>query len=117
MSQLEKIHWLRVVLGGFLAEVLVIVLVIPISLKFGQEPLVYAAPIASLISCFLFGFWVARRVESRFVLHGVLVGVVATLIYLALTLGKPAPLAYYVAHALKILGGAAGGFWAGRQRA
>ena len=33
---------------------------------------------------FLFAIWVCRRVESRFVLHGVLVGAVAALIYLAL---------------------------------
>jgi putative membrane protein (TIGR04086 family) len=91
MNDTGKIHWVRAVFGGFLAEVLVIALVIPIALKFGQEPLLYVAPIASLISCFLFGLWVARGVESRFVLHGLLVGVVATLIYVALTKGKPEP--------------------------
>ena len=116
MNDVGKMHWVRAVIGGFLAEVLVIVLVIPISFKFGQAPLLYAAPIASLISCFLLGLWVARRVESRFVLHGILVGVVATLIYVALRMGKPEPLAYYVAHVLKISGGAAGGFVAARKQ-
>jgi hypothetical protein len=32
-------------------------------------------------------------------------------------LGRPEPLAYLFAHALKILGGAAGGFAAQRQKA
>jgi hypothetical protein len=48
-------------------------------------------------------------------LHGILVGVVATLLYVGLTLGRPEPLAYLVAHVLKILGGAAGGRVASRN--
>jgi putative membrane protein (TIGR04086 family) len=116
MSTSVGIRWLRVLLGGFLAEVLVIALVIPISLLFGKNTLTYAAPAASLLACFLLAIWVGRRLDSRFVLHGVLVGVVATLIYVALTRGGPEPPAYLVAHALKILGGAAGGFVAARRQ-
>jgi hypothetical protein len=116
MNTSARIHWLRVLLGGFLAEVSVIALVIPVSLLFGQHALLYAAPLASLLTCFLFALWVGRRIESRFVLHGILVGVVATLIYVGLTRGRPEPLVYLVAHALKILGGAAGGLVAARQQ-
>jgi hypothetical protein len=64
-------------LAGFLAEILVIALVIPVSLLFGKNALTYAAPAASLLACFLFAIWVGRRLDSRFVLHGVLVGIVA----------------------------------------
>jgi hypothetical protein len=78
--------------------------------------LLYTAPVASLVSCFLLALWVARGISSRFVLHGVLVGVVAALIYLALTRAQPEPFAYVVAHVLKILGGAAGGLVGGRGR-
>ena len=49
-------------------------------------------------------------------LHGFLVGVIATAIYVGLTLGKPEPMAYIVAHVLKGLGGAAGGFVAAYSR-
>jgi hypothetical protein len=77
----------------------------------------YVAPVGSLVLCFLFAIWVGRGVESRFVLHGVLVGVVAMLIYLALTRLQPEPFAYVIAHALKLLGGAGGGLVAGRRRA
>jgi hypothetical protein len=35
--------------------------------------------------CFLGAAWVCRRTESHFILHGTLVGVVAALIYVALT--------------------------------
>jgi hypothetical protein len=77
MNTSAGIRWVRVLLGGFLAEVLVIALVIPISLLFGKNTLTYSAPAASLLACFVFAFWVGRRLDSRFVLHGVLVGVVA----------------------------------------
>ena len=112
----SRIHWVRALIGGFLAEAAVFVIVIPILLAAGQRPLLYVAPIASLLMCFLLAIWVGRGVESHFALHGVLVGVVATLIYVALTRAKPEPSAYILAHVLKILGGAAGGFVAARKK-
>ena len=115
MSTSAGIHWPRILLGGFLAEVSVIALVLPLALLAGKSTLTYAAPAASLLACFLFAIWVGRRLTSRFVLHGVLVGVAATLIYVALTRGRPEPLAYLIAHGLKLLGGAAGGFVAARR--
>jgi putative membrane protein (TIGR04086 family) len=116
METSAAIRWLRILLGGFLAEVLVIALVIPVALLFGKSTLTYTAPAASLLACFLLAIWVGRRLDSRFVLHGILVGVVATLIYVALTRGGPEPPAYLVAHGLKLLGGAAGGLVAARRR-
>ena len=116
MDTRAGIHWLRVLLAGFLAEVLVIALVIPLALLLGQNTLTYTAPLASLLACFVFSIWVGRRLNSRFVLHGILVGVVATIIYVALTRGRPEPVAYLVAHGLKLLGGAAGGLVAARRK-
>jgi len=116
MTASSGVHWLRVLLGGFLAEVSVIALVLPLALLFGKNTLTYSAPAASLLACFLFAIWVGRRLTSQFVLHGILVGVVATLIYVALTRGGPEPLAYLIAHALKLLGGAAGGLVAARRQ-
>ena len=116
MNTSPGIHWLRTLIGGFLAEVSVIAIVIPVSLLFGKQAVPYAALLGSLLACFLFALWVGRRLDSRFVLHGILVGVVATLIYVALTRGRPEPPAYLVAHGLKIFGGAAGGFVAARRQ-
>ena len=110
-----KMHWVRILIGGFLAEAILILLVIPVAMKWGQRPLLYLAPAGSLVLCFLFGFWVGRGVKSRFVLHGLLVGAVATAIYLALTRLHSEPWAYIVAHGLKLLGGACGGLLAGRN--
>jgi putative membrane protein (TIGR04086 family) len=106
----------RILIGGFLAEGSVIAVVIPSFLLHGQRAVTYAALSGSLLMCFLFALWVGRRVDLRLVLHGILVGVVATLLYVALTRGRPEPPAYLVAHVLKILGGAAGGFVAERRR-
>jgi putative membrane protein (TIGR04086 family) len=111
-----RVHWVRVLVGGLLAEALLIVLVIPIALKWGQHPLLWVAPVGSLLTCFVFGMWVGRGVQSRFVVHGLLVGVVAAVIYVALTLARPEPMAYVIAHGLKLLGGMAGGWVARRQR-
>jgi putative membrane protein (TIGR04086 family) len=112
----KKVHWIRILIGGLLAEALLIAIVIPINMKFGQHPLLYVAPVGSLVTCFVFGWWVGRGVESRFVLHGVLVGVVAMLIYIGLTRAQPEPLAYVIAHGLKLVGGAGGGVVAGRRK-
>ena len=110
------IRWLRILLAGFLAEVLVILLALPLASLFGKNTLTYTAPAASFLACFVLAIWVGRPLASRFVLHGLLVGVVATLIYVALTRGAPEPPAYLIAHALKLLGGAAGGFVAARRK-
>ena len=110
-----RIHWIRIFLGGLLAEVALIVAIVPPGLRLGDNFLHYTAPSGSFIMCFLAALWVGRRIESRFILHGTLVGAVAALIYVALTRGQPEPFAYNVAHALKHVGGACGGFVAQRR--
>jgi putative membrane protein (TIGR04086 family) len=114
---MKGIRWGWILLGGFLAELAVFLIVIPLSLLAGQESLLYSAPPASFAATFVFGMLVARKAFERRVLHGTLVGVLAMLIYLGMTFGRPEPFAYLVAHVLKVLGGAAGGFVAMRRRA
>jgi hypothetical protein len=53
-----KIKRVRILIGGFLAEAVLILLVIPVSMTWGQQPLLYLALAGSLVLCFLFGFWV-----------------------------------------------------------
>ena len=96
-------------LGGFLVELGIFVIVIPLSLLLGQQSLLYSAPPASFAAAFAFGLWVGRKARVQPVLHGTLVGVVAILIYLGITAGQPEPMAYVFAHVLKLLGGGAGG--------
>jgi len=60
-----KMHWMRILIGGFLAEAVLILLVIPVVMKWGQLPLLYLAPAGSLVLCFLFGFWVGPGVRRH----------------------------------------------------
>ena len=112
----SPMRWGRILAGGFLAELALILAIVPLGLRLGESFLHYSAPPGSFITCFLGAFWAARRARSRFVLHGLLVGVVAALIYVGLTRGQPEPLAYIVAHVLKLLGGACGGYAASRRQ-
>ena len=110
------IQWARILLGGLLAEVALILAIVPLGLRLGDNFLHYTAPPGSFIMCFLGALWVCRRTESNFILHGTLVGLVAALIYVALTRAQPEPFVYIMAHALKLVGGACGGFGAQRRR-
>ena len=102
--------------GGFLAELLVFAVVFPVLYLFGQRAFLASILIASAVMPFIFAVWVGRRVESRFVLHGALVGLVAALIYIGLAWGRPQPLLYKIAHGLKVVGGIAGGVVVSRRQ-
>ena len=104
-----RIRWGRVLAGGFFAELLLFAVVFPVLYLFGQRAFLASILIASAVMPFVLAMWVGKAVDSRFVLHGALVGLVAALIYTALVWGQPQPLLYKIAHGLKIVGGMAGG--------
>jgi len=106
---LRRLHWGRLTIGGVCAELAVFAIVFPVLHFFGQTAFLASILAASLLMPFLFAIWVDRRVESHFVLHGLLVGVVAALVYLLVARGQPEPLLYKVAHGLKLVGGILGG--------
>jgi hypothetical protein len=83
---------------------------------FGQRAFLASILIASAVLPFLFALWVCRKVDSQFVLHGALVGLVAALIYVGLAWGQPEPLFYKIAHGLKEVGGTLGGVVASRRK-
>ncbi|HTC50513.1 MAG TPA: hypothetical protein VK700_01095 [Steroidobacteraceae bacterium] len=107
---MTKLRWGWIVLGGFLVELATFAFVIPISLLAGRQSLLYSAPLASFVASVAFGFLVARKSANRPVLHGTLVGLVAVLIFLGMSRAGPEPIAYVIAHVLKLLGGAFGGY-------
>jgi putative membrane protein (TIGR04086 family) len=113
---LSKVHWGRIIAAGLLAEIALILAIVPLGLRLGDAFLRYTAPPGSFVTCFLAALWASRKITSRFVLHGILIGVVAMIVYLALTRFKPEPLAYVIAHVLKLAGGATGGYVAERRR-
>ena len=113
---MSRIRWVWILVGGCLSEVAVIAVFVPATVLLGQAPGAYTAVGASFVMPFLFGIWTARKAEAFFVLHGLLVGAIGIIIYVGLTRGAPEPLLYLLAHILKLLGGASGGFIAHRQK-
>lgn len=111
-----QLLWGRVLIGGFLAELFVFAIVFPVLYLFGQQAFLASILIASAMMPFIFGVWVGRHIETRFVLHGALVGLVAALIYTGLAWGQPQPLLYKISHGLKVVGGMAGGIVASRRK-
>jgi hypothetical protein len=131
VTEIQQIRWRLVVAAAVLAELSVIAIFFV--LLFGAmaagvpeiarplSTLDYVdALVSSFVMVFVFTLWVGRRIESGFVLHGILVGVVATLLFVVLNFGVSGtleePPLYWVAHGLKILGGLTGGLVAERRR-
>jgi hypothetical protein len=122
-----KIHWIRILVAAFLFEAVLVVLTIPFAALFGMEPLLPYVPAVCFIVGYPFGAWAARKAESGILLHGLLVGIVASIIYFALILAQMGsvqpvvemygPVLFYLANALKILGCVAGAYVGGRRRA
>jgi putative membrane protein (TIGR04086 family) len=105
-----RIHWLRAILTAVVVEAVLLGIAIPLNMSAtGQKTLLARVIPLCVIGAFLGGWWAARKVGSLFLIHGLLVGVVAALIYGALTLKVTLPTAYIVANYLKLMGGAAGG--------
>ena len=120
-----SLRWGRIVLGGILAEVVLILIVIPMRVASASEAAVTDVAVAGSFLAFVPVAWWMGRSLGRPVLHGVLMGAVAALFYTLLALvgqlfvkdAPPTPFIYYVAHGLKLLGGATGGWLAQRSAA
>lgn len=117
--------WGRAVLYGLLTEAILIVLFIA-SAALGTSTGVNTVIV--LIGSFALPLWFAmilgRRLQARFVLHGLLIGGAAFAIYMTMyVIGRMfqpdagvQPVSYWIAHALKFTGGAVGGGLAYRRR-
>jgi hypothetical protein len=104
-----SIQWGRVLLAAFLMELVLFAIAIPLFLSGAGRVNFYVVPPVALVATFAVTVWLGRGITSHFVLHGVLIGIVGTLMYVGLTRMQPEPWQYLVAHALKVAGGAAGG--------
>jgi hypothetical protein len=111
------VRWGRAIAGGLFAEAMLVVVVVPGALMGNEAVVTWSAVIgAPMVTC-LAALWACRRVDSQFVLHGTIAGLAAMLIYLVPVLagGIEQPLVYWVAHGLKVAGGAAGGLLAAQR--
>jgi hypothetical protein len=125
-SAAPDIRWFRVLIAGFLAEVVLVGVAIPLNmLPNAQATLNLAIPPASFVVFVAFGYWAARGAARSQVLNGFLAGLAGVLLYLCLAVGAAAAThrdpwasltpAYLLAHALKMAGGALGGWLAARR--
>jgi hypothetical protein len=87
---------MRIVLGALLLEVVLFVVLVPISFV-NTTAFLVAVP----IGCFVLGCavsaWMLRPIPSGFLLHGTLLGLVATAMYFGLVFAQPGGLSSAVA--------------------
>lgn len=122
-----KIHWIRILVAAFVLEVVLLVTLVPIQIFIGTQPFLIAVPIGCFVFGALAGMWPLRRLQSGFILHGALIGIVATLIYLGLCAMAPGgilaaaaaygPAMFVFVNLLRIAGCLAGSYAASRRRA
>ena len=124
MSAAPRIRWKWIIIGAVLAEATVIAiffLLLFAAMAAGVPEIARPmttldyidAMVMSFLSMLVFTIWVGKRIDSAFVLHGVLIGAFGILLFCVMwdaTTGSLAqPALYVVAHVLKVLGGIAGG--------
>ena len=125
-----KLRWLRALVAAIVAEVALICVAIPVYSSMPQADatalLSLIVPPASFVVFVAAGYWSAKPVPAAGLMQGALAGLIAVVAYIAL--GFVASLfvagtsvtdgftpAYLLAHALKIAGGAVGGWWVSRK--
>jgi hypothetical protein len=131
MGAMRRIHWKWVVVASLLAEATVIAIFFLLLLAATaagvpeiarpMSTLDYIdAMVSSFVMVFLFTLWVGKRIDSAFVTHGVLIGVLGillfTVMWIATTRSLAQPPLYIVAHALKVVGGISGGLVAEKRK-
>lgn len=97
MAEAGSLRWGRIIAGGFLVELVLVALTVPM-FAFMETPFLEGADpaadytlvfaliaVAAFLAGMLGGWWVARPLASGRALHGALTGIVATLMYVGLT--------------------------------
>lgn len=74
MKTTPGIRYGRILIAGFLAEVVILIPVIVGRLLFGMGADTYTLPVACLAFMYVFALWACLGAETQFVLQGALVG-------------------------------------------
>ena len=120
-----RIYWFRVLLGGFLIEVVLAVVLLGGFAAAGVDianGVSTASAVIIGVGCFAAAFlivlWLGRAIKDHLVLHGFLMGLVATLIYLGLVAGSGqmssalavyGPATFVILNVVRIVGAVFGG--------
>ena len=84
----SRLRWGRIIGGAFLLELVLIIVLVPPLQFIGPQVIPYVYP-AVLIFGFLVTWWILRKVPQHPVLHGTLIGLVATAIYVGMCAANP----------------------------
>jgi hypothetical protein len=123
-----RIHWARIIVAAVVAEVATIAILVLLVFVSGPSDAVAAehyagqlgrwvGPLGGTTLCFLGGLWVARSSSTRLPLQGLLVGVAAAAIDIALLLASGASfqLLFVASNLGRVVAGGLGG-WAATRR-
>jgi hypothetical protein len=127
-----KIRWIRVLVAGFLIEVVLAVVLVGgfalagVQLQNGVSTgAAIIIGVVAFVVAFLVVLWFGRRITSHIVLHGFLIGVGATLLYIGLVVGSGqmaaalvayGPATFIAVNGARIVGAIFGGITSGRRR-
>ena len=121
---MPNIKWWRVVIAAVLVEIGLIVTTLPFVPLLGDQAFFIAVPIACAVVPFVVAWLATRKLASAQVLHGLLIGLVATVIYFALVIGGSSIaettatyglLLFVIVNVLRVLSAVAGGYVASRR--
>ena len=122
---ISQARWLRVAIAAFLVEVGLSLTAIPFVLLIGQPAYVTAVPALCVAVPFIVVWFATHKLAGAHALHGILIGIVATLMYFALVIGASSIADTVTAYggmamfagvnALRVVSAAAGGYAAGRR--
>ena len=128
-----RMHWFRVLLGGFLIEVVLAIVLLGGFAAAGVDianGVSTASAVIIGVGCFAAAFlvvlWLGRGIQTQLVLHGFLMGLVATLIYVGLVAGSGqmstalvayGPATFVTVNAARLVGAVFGGVACERRRA
>jgi hypothetical protein len=118
MQDSSKLRWGWIVGGAVILEVALIILFIPMLRFMDISQIAPYAGIATFGLGFLVSWWVVGKVQGRRLLHGALIGIFATIIYVGLCFANPdgiasvvamyGPVLFVVGNGLRIVGTTAG---------
>lgn len=116
----ERLRWGRIIAGAFLLELLLVIALVPPLQILGPEKVIPFAYPAVFTLGFVVAWWLLRKVPHRTVIHGALIGIVATIIYVLLCFTNPDGIkaiidmyglvGFILGNGLRVLGCTAGGY-------
>jgi hypothetical protein len=83
-----SIRWIRVIVGALLLEIVLVVTLVPLTFV-NMTLFLTAVPIAVFVFGYIVSWWILREVPFAPMLHGALIGIVATAMYLGLVFAQP----------------------------